>query len=95
MGLDGGQERWPDATLDAVADHAEIGTGTIHSSYGDATTILEALSRVGVGVDYEDAMSTLERDGVQKFVDSWNDPPSKLRAALCATRDRPPPTRSK
>jgi transaldolase len=83
----------PDATLDAVADHAEIGSGTIHSSYEDATTVLEALPRVGI--DYEDAMNTLERDGVQKFVDSWNELLSKLRAALCAARDRQPPTRSK
>jgi transaldolase len=83
----------PEATLNAVADHAEFGTDTIQSSYEDAATVLQALTRVGV--DYEDVMSTLERDGVRKFVDSWNELLSDLRAALCAERDRRPPTRSK
>src|SRR3954468_6420660 len=83
----------PEATLHAVADHAEIGPDTIQSGYEDATAVLEALPRVGV--DYEDAMSTLERDGVQKFVDSWNELLSKLRAALCSESDRRPPMRSK
>jgi transaldolase len=83
----------PEATLHAVADHAQIGTDTIQSSYADATTVLEALPRVGV--DYEDAMSTLERDGVQKFVDSWEELLSNLRAALCAERDRQPRMQSR
>jgi transaldolase len=74
----------PEATLDAVADHAEFGTEAIQSSYEDATTVLEALPRVGI--DYEDAMNTLEREGVQKFVDSWNELLSKLRASLSAKR---------
>src|SRR3954449_299895 len=78
----------PEVTLHAVADHAEFGTDTIQSSYEDAATVLEALARVGV--DYEDVMSTLERDGVQKFVDSWNELLSNLRAALCAARDHRP-----
>jgi transaldolase len=76
----------PEATLHAVADHAEFGTGTIQSSYEDARTVLQALLRVGV--DYEDAMSTLEREGVQKFVDSWNELLSKLRTALRGQNDR-------
>jgi transaldolase len=82
----------PDATLHAAADHAEFGTDTIQSSYEDAATVIEALP--GVGVDYENAMSTLERDGAQKFVDSWNEVLSNLRAVLCAASDRQPPLRS-
>jgi hypothetical protein len=35
-----------------------------------------------------------ERDGVQQFVASWNELPSKLPAALRAARDRKTPTRS-
>src|SRR4051794_4347326 len=61
----------PEATLNAVADHAEFGTDTIQNSYEDAAIVLEALTHVGV--DQEDVMSTLERDGVRKFVDSWNE----------------------
>ena len=82
----------PEATLHAAADPAEFGAGTIHSSYEDAATVLATLPRVGV--DYEAAMSTLERDGVQKFVDSWNELLSRLRAALRAAGDRRPPMRS-
>jgi hypothetical protein len=33
-------------------------------------------------------MSTLERDGVQRFVDSWNELHFNLRAALRAERER-------
>ena len=55
----------PEATLDAVADHAQIGTDTIPSSYEEAAAVLEALPRVGV--DHEDVMSALERDGVQSL----------------------------
>lgn len=82
----------PEATLHAVADHAEFGTDPIQSSYEDATTVLEALPRVGI--DYEHAMTTLEREGVQKFVDSWNELLSKLRAALSTERRRQPQMQS-
>jgi transaldolase len=78
----------PEATLHAVADHAEFGTDPIQSSYEDASAVLEALSRVGI--DYEDVMETLEREGVQKFVDSWNELRTKLRAALTAEEKRQP-----
>jgi transaldolase len=78
----------PEATLAAVADHARIGTDTIQSSYEEAAAVLETLPRVGV--DYEDVMSTLERDGVQKFVDSWNDLLAGLQAALCAGSEHRP-----
>jgi transaldolase len=83
----------PEATLDAVADHAQIGTDTIQSSYEEAAAVLEALPRVGV--DYEDVMSTLEGDGVQKFVDSWNDLLADLHGALSSESDRRPRMQSK
>lgn len=83
----------PEATLNAVADHAEFGTDTIHGAYENAASVLEGIT--GVGVDYEDVMSTLEREGVQKFVDSWNELLSNLRTALCAERDRRSPMRSR
>jgi transaldolase len=70
----------PEATLDAVADHAEFGTDTIQSGYEEAAAVLEALPHVGV--DYEDVISTLERDGVQRFVDSWTDLLANLQAVL-------------
>jgi hypothetical protein len=54
----------------------------------EAAAVLEALPRVGV--DYEDVMSTLERDGVQEFADSWNDLLVNLQTALCAESEHRP-----
>ena len=74
----------PEATLDAVADHAAFGTDTIRSGYEEAAALLEAVLEAlpHVGVDYEDVTSTLERDGVQKFVDFWTDLLANLQAVL-------------
>jgi len=60
----------------------QIGTDTIQSSYEEASAVLEALR--SVGVDYDDVISTLERVGVQGFVDSWNALLANLQAALFA-----------
>ena len=59
----------PEATLEAVRDHGRIGLDTIRPSYADAHATLDALR--DVGVDYDDVTETLERQGVQKFTDSW------------------------
>jgi transaldolase len=61
----------PRATLRATADHAEITGDTVRGHYAEAATLLEALAVVGV--DYADTTEVLEREGVQKFDQSWQD----------------------
>jgi transaldolase len=59
----------PEATLDAFADHGEARGDTITGSYAAAQAVLDALA--AIGVDYDDVVDLLEREGVEKFEASW------------------------
>jgi transaldolase len=59
----------PEATLEAVADHGKIPGDTIHGHYDDAQQVLDRLA--AIGIDYDDVVETLEREGVEKFETSW------------------------
>ncbi len=59
----------PEATLHAVHHHAVIPTDSIRGGYGEAQHVLDALAELGV--DDDDVVDTLERDGIAKFEDSW------------------------
>jgi transaldolase len=59
----------PGKTLDAVADHGEISGDTVRGRYDEATGVLDALARLGIG--YGDVVDLLEREGVDKFEKSW------------------------
>jgi transaldolase len=74
----------PEKTLEATFDHGEIVGDTVTGAYGDAGAVLDSLARVGV--DYDDATAVLEREGVEKFIVSWNELLDTVRAALGASR---------
>jgi transaldolase len=59
----------PEATLQAVADHAEIAPDTITPNYSDAREVIDALA--DCGVDYADVVADLESAGVDSFTASW------------------------
>jgi transaldolase len=59
----------PEATLEAVADHGQIRGDTIHGRYEEAQQVLDRLA--AIGVDYDEVVETLEREGVEKFETSW------------------------
>ncbi|MGI5121249.1 transaldolase [Marinactinospora thermotolerans] len=59
----------PEATLEATADHGEISGDTVRGTYEQARADLAALAEVGV--DYDDVVAVLEREGVSKFEKSW------------------------
>ncbi|WP_166355110.1 transaldolase [Phytoactinopolyspora limicola] len=61
----------PEATLEATADHGVITGDTVRPHYDDARSVLEAIQ--AAGVDLDDATQVLEAEGVEKFIDSWND----------------------
>jgi transaldolase len=52
-----------------VADHGKIPGDTIHGHYDDAQQVLDRLA--AIGIDYDDVVETLEREGVEKFETSW------------------------
>jgi transaldolase len=59
----------PEATLDAVRDHAQITGDTVVPFYADAHSALDAIA--AEGIDMDDVVALLEREGVDKFIASW------------------------
>jgi transaldolase len=59
----------PEATIHAFADHGEVRGDTITGAFGDAQQVLASLA--ALGIDYDDVVDTLEREGVEKFAASW------------------------
>jgi transaldolase len=74
----------PEPTLDAVADHGEITGDTVTGSYAEAQQVLDDLK--SAGIDYDDVVETLEREGVKKFVDSWSELLDKVQEQLARAR---------
>ncbi|GAA1842871.1 transaldolase [Agromyces salentinus] len=74
----------PEKTLEATFDHGVIDGDTVTGAYADAAAVLEALA--AVGVDYDDVTALLEREGVEKFIVSWNELLDTVRAALESAR---------
>jgi transaldolase len=60
----------PEATLHAVYDHGVIEKDTIRAHYAESQEVLDRLDRIGIS--YDDVIDVLEREGVEKFEDSWN-----------------------
>jgi transaldolase len=60
----------PLSTLEATMDHAEV-RPTLEEGIEEAYKLLEELKEAGV--DYDDVVEVLEEEGVQKFVDSYNE----------------------
>jgi transaldolase len=74
----------PEATIHAFADHGEMPGDTITGYYADAQKVLDDLA--AMGVDYNDVVDTLEREGVEKFAASWNELLDGVRKSLEAAR---------
>lgn len=74
----------PEATLRAVADHGSVRGDTISGHYADAAAVLAELA--AVGVDYDDVVEKLERDGLTTFQASWAALTDTLDHELAAAR---------
>jgi transaldolase len=70
----------PESTIEAFADHGVVSGDTIRPFYGDARRVMAALAQVGV--DLDDVVAVLEREGVAKFEDSWNQLLEAVRGQL-------------
>jgi transaldolase len=60
----------PEETIRAFQDHGTVAP-TLESGVDEAKRVIEQLGQVGV--DYDDVTATLEREGVQKFTDSFEE----------------------
>jgi transaldolase len=72
----------PESTLQAVYDHGDIPTDSVRGNYTDAHQVLDRLGELGI--EYDDVVETLERDGVEKFEQSW----TELTEAVSGQLDR-------
>jgi transaldolase len=60
----------PEKTLDAVADHGEVKGDRVRPFYHDAAAHMKALA--DAGIDYDDVIAVLIKEGVDKFVTAWD-----------------------
>jgi transaldolase len=67
----------PKETIEAFQDHGVV-ADTLERDLDGAGRLLEELA--AVGIDYDDVVDTLEREGVQKFSDSFHELLDGIRA---------------
>lgn len=61
----------PEKTLDAVIDHGEVTGDEVTGRYAEAQQVLDDLDRLGIS--YTDVTEQLEREGVEKFEQAWDE----------------------
>lgn len=70
----------PEKTMEAFADHGEVRGDQITAKYDDADQVMSDLK--GLGIDYDDVIVVLEREGVEKFAKSWGELVETVKANL-------------
>ena len=61
----------PAETMEAFQDHGKVRGDTVEEDLDDAHKVLAKLAKAGV--DYDDVTETLEREGVEKFAESFRE----------------------
>jgi len=61
----------PPETIEAFQDHGEVDGGALESDVDGAKKVLEDLREAGI--DYDDVIDTLEKEGVEKFSKSFSE----------------------
>jgi transaldolase len=61
----------PEKTLQAVKDHGEVKGDQVRPHYDDARAVMKQLEEAGI--DYDDVIEALEKEGVEKFMASWEE----------------------
>ena len=72
----------PEKTLDATYDHGVITGDTITGTYTEANNVLAALEKLGIS--YNEIVTLLETEGLDKFVASWKELLNHVQDALDA-----------
>ena len=70
----------PGKTLDATFDHGEIHGDAIAGSFDAAQQVMDQIA--AAGVDYDDVVALLEKEGVDKFNVSWGELVDTVKTAL-------------
>lgn len=74
----------PEKTLEATFDHGVVEGDTVTGSYDEANGVLDAIA--AVGVSYDDVTAVLEKEGVEKFIVSWNELLDDVKSAMEESR---------
>jgi transaldolase len=69
----------PEETIQAFQDHGEVRGDTVEEDLAGAHALLQE-QLPAVGVDYDDVVATLEKEGVKKFSDSFTELLDGVRA---------------
>jgi transaldolase len=83
LAVDGCVNTMPEPTLDAVRDHGVFCGDTVSGTYAQSREQLTALA--GLGIDISEVCDLLEREGVQKFIDSWESLRETVRLAMAGS----------
>jgi transaldolase len=74
----------PEKTLEATFEHGVIEGDQVSGSYAAANAVLDAIAEQGIS--YDEVTELLEKEGVDKFVVSWNELLDTVSAALEAAK---------
>jgi transaldolase len=74
----------PEKTLEATFDHGPVHGDAVHGTYDDARAQLAAIEALGISID--EVTTLLEREGVDKFIVSWNELLDIVTTAMDAAR---------
>lgn len=74
----------PEKTMEAVFDHGEVPADSIHGKYEESKLVLHTLN--AMGVSYDEVTELLEKEGVEKFIVSWNELVDSVSKALEASK---------
>lgn len=80
--VDGCVNTMPEKTLLAFADHGTVTGDTVTGRGAEAEEVFAALA--AVGIDFDDVLVVLEREGVEKFVTSWDELVATVTTQLAA-----------
>jgi transaldolase len=70
----------PEKTMQAFADHGEVEGDKVSGTKADAQAVFDSLA--AVGIDFDDVVDVLEKEGVQKFDASWAELVETVQTAL-------------
>jgi transaldolase len=78
--VDGTVNTMPEKTLKAFADHGDFRGDTVRGTYDEARAVLAGLEKQGIS--YDEVVSLLEVEGVDKFDASWAELVATVQSAL-------------
>jgi transaldolase len=74
----------PEKTMNAFADHGVVSGDEVRGRYDEAQAVIDDLERLGI--EYDDVIDTLEQEGVDKFVASWQELVGTVEAQMEQSR---------